>query len=277
MAEIELKLKWPITALNGGLFISRGVGSHPVRVIDSYELIVVRSGVLEMFEGQERFRVVPGTALLLWPGRRHGGQAPYPSDLSFYWLHFTVTGNHAVARSGLPNVRVPQVSLVPDSARLYELCSRFLDEQVTRGRGPENAVLTLWLLMILAELGQGRGGRRVREPHPLAARVRERIQIEAFSPQCTTHRLAATLQCNPDYLGRIFKASYGRSITAQIQSLRMQRARRLLVETRMGVKEIAQDCGMNDMAFFRSVFKHHMGTTPAAFRRLHGHIHLNTE
>lgn len=32
----------PVLAANGGLFVSRGIGTHPQRVIDSFELIYVR-------------------------------------------------------------------------------------------------------------------------------------------------------------------------------------------------------------------------------------------
>ncbi len=276
--QLEFPLKFPVEALNGGVFISRGVGSHPVRVIDSHELIVVRSGVLEMFEDEEQFRAGPGTTLMLQPGHRHGGAAPYPPDLSFYWFHFLLKGQRRLTdRIGQDRVFIPRLTIVPDAERLSELCTRFLDEQETRGAGPGNLHLNLWLLMILADLFRGRPSGEAPLPHPLAAKARQRIEVEAFSPQCTSWRLAEELRCNPDYLGRVFKASYGRSMTEMIQAIRMRRARHLLIATRLGMKEIAQDCGMGDPAFFRKLFKIHTGTTPGTFRRLHGLVHVNTE
>ena len=49
---VELSLLDPIEALNGGLFISPGYGTHPTRTLDSFEIIFVTDGVLKMFEGE---------------------------------------------------------------------------------------------------------------------------------------------------------------------------------------------------------------------------------
>ncbi len=96
---LELSPALPLRALNAGLFVSRGQGTHVTRTIDTHELIFVRSGVLGMFEEARRFEVREGEALHLWPGRKHGGTAPYPADLSFYWLHFR-TEEHAARAPG---------------------------------------------------------------------------------------------------------------------------------------------------------------------------------
>ena len=87
---LKIKGSLPVVPQNAGLFISRGEGIHPTRVIGSYELIFVRQGRLGMFEGRRRFELGAGQTLLLWPGRKHGGTIPYPRDLSFYWIHFTL-------------------------------------------------------------------------------------------------------------------------------------------------------------------------------------------
>ena len=84
--------------ISAGRFISRGKGRHITRVIDSYELILVVSGVLEMFEESRRFRVAAGEYLVLSPGRRHGGIGAYGADLSFFWCHFLARSEAGKAR-----------------------------------------------------------------------------------------------------------------------------------------------------------------------------------
>ena len=78
---------------NGGRFISRGRGQHPTRRIDSDELIYVLRGELAIFEEKQSFRVAAGEWLFLRRGRRHGGLALYPRNLSFFWLHFRALDN----------------------------------------------------------------------------------------------------------------------------------------------------------------------------------------
>jgi hypothetical protein len=81
--SLEIPVPLELLASNGGLFVSRGIGTHPTRVITTFELIFVKSGVLGIREGDTHFEVQPNETLLLWPGREHGGTAPYPRDLRF--------------------------------------------------------------------------------------------------------------------------------------------------------------------------------------------------
>ena len=54
---LELSMSLPIKVQNGGLFISRGVGSHPARQLQSWEIIFVEKGTLTIREGQTVFCV----------------------------------------------------------------------------------------------------------------------------------------------------------------------------------------------------------------------------
>ncbi|HEX2907321.1 MAG TPA: AraC family ligand binding domain-containing protein, partial [Phototrophicaceae bacterium] len=83
-----LPIVCPITAQNAGLFISRGKGPHPTRVIDSHEIIFIKQGQLDMWEENCTFQVKAGQTLHLWPGRQHGGLTPMAANLKFYWIHF---------------------------------------------------------------------------------------------------------------------------------------------------------------------------------------------
>src|ERR1700726_2380732 len=79
---------WKFEACNAGLFVSPAHGIHPERVIDSYELILVRTGTLVLGEEATVFALEQGDTLILWPGRVHRGVAPYAANTSFYWVHF---------------------------------------------------------------------------------------------------------------------------------------------------------------------------------------------
>ena len=108
-----------------GLFISSGKGTHPDRVLNDFELIVVRRGTLSICENDVRFEVGPGQALILYPGRRHCGAAPFAPDLSFYWIHWVFS-----AQAGSENsVSVAQLSTVQRPHYVAELFHRFLDDR----------------------------------------------------------------------------------------------------------------------------------------------------
>ena len=114
-----------IEPLNGGLFVSPGFGIHARRIIDSYELIFVTQGRLDIFEGERTFHLVRNQTLLLYPGIHHGGLLPYTDDVNFYWAHFRLRA--AVCSDTI--LTVPKVASVRDPEGLTELFCRFISDQ----------------------------------------------------------------------------------------------------------------------------------------------------
>jgi AraC family transcriptional regulator len=66
---------------------------------------------------------------------------------------------------------------------------------------------------------------------------------------------------------RRFRESFGRTPHAYIIERRIDRARRLLTQGCMPIKEVALACGFADQAHMTRAFRMHLNTTPAALRR----------
>lgn len=269
--ELRLSGRLPLRAQNAGLFVSRGVGRHPDRVIDSHELIFVRKGTLSIFEETRRFEVGAGEALLLRPGRRHGGEAEYPRDLSFYWIHFSLAKTAAGGRTlGV----VPQYGPVARPDRLAELFHRFLDDQETGRLDPAEAALLT--LLMLREAGDRRPAQAADGAATLAARA-HRFILAHFHEPVATDAIARALRCNPDYLGRAFRIAAGKTLTEALHECRLRKARALLLDGERNVDEVARACGFADPGYFRRLFRRREGVTPRAFRQQAVRLHLNTE
>jgi AraC family transcriptional regulator len=65
---------------------------------------------------------------------------------------------------------------------------------------------------------------------------------------------------------RHFRESFGRTPHAYVIERRIDRARRLLAESALPIKEIASLCGFADQAHMTRMFQTHLHTTPAALR-----------
>lgn len=68
------------------------------------------------------------------------------------------------------------------------------------------------------------------------------------------------------YLSTLFKQQTGMSFSEYLQTKRLQKARRLLVESRLKVYEIATRCGYPNTKYFISLFSRIVGLTPTEFR-----------
>jgi AraC-like DNA-binding protein len=268
-----------IEALNAGLFVSPGFGTHAVRVIDSWELLFVTQGRLDLFEGDRPLHVLSNQALLLCPGIRHGGLLPYTPDVNFYWAHF----RPRVFRSAPVTLGVPKVAEVRDPDGLTELFCRFISDQESGTLDPCSAGQLIALM--LATLGETRGGKRPGRAGPapvpgsraeLVAAVHRYIDSE-YQKSISTSAVARALDYNPDYLERVFHGREGISIVDAIHRKRVGMARVALHhDVRRNINEIGLECGYADLGYFRRMFKRITGLTPREFRSLYARTHINT-
>jgi AraC-like DNA-binding protein len=271
---IPFTVSTPLEALNGGLFVSPGFGTHAVRVIDSYELIFVTQGHLDMFEDQRRFHLERNQALVLRPGLRHGGLLPYAADVNFYWVHFRVLPEGPCDIT----LAVPRVATVGNPEALSELFRRFISDQESGILDPLSAshLVALMVCMISEEKEETRSFATRGEQASLADAVHRYIEANYARP-ITTSAIARDLHYNADYMERVFRGRWRMSIIDALHQKRIGMARASLNgEPGKNVNEIAFECGYTDPGYFRRMFKRLTGLTPREFRTLYARTHINT-
>ncbi|POT55598.1 AraC family transcriptional regulator [Citrobacter amalonaticus] len=270
---LELSMTLPIKVQNGGLFISRGVGRHPARRLESWEIIFVEKGRLTIQEEDHVFCVEAGESLLLWPRRRHIGVEDFPSDLRFYWLHFEVKAPDSDPR-WLTHLSVPQHTRVADPQALIALFRQFMSEQEKLQRSPALEFIVLLILQQLTctdpqnENAEDPGG-------SLAWKAQQLIRTQYHLP-LSTGLLAKELHCNVDYLGRVYRRVFHLTLTEAIHRQRVREAEKLLISDARSLKEVAELCGFNDVGYFRQIFRKHTGLTPAVWKRRYCKEHINS-
>jgi len=267
---LSFDLAGEVEAFNSGLFVSPGYGTHATRVINSYELIFVTQGCLDLFEGEVKYHLERNQTLLLYPGRSHGGSAPYSPDANFYWVHFQIGGRTA----GDSPIRIPKVATVFDPEFLTELFCRFISDQESGTLDP--LVATHLVTLMLCETGEAVEPSPVRQGSSLAGLIQTYID-ENYRRAITTSLIARDLLYNSDYLERVYHRQTGMSILDALHFKRIATARALLRnEGRKNINEVAFACGYTDPGYFRRMFKRLTGLTPKQFRSLYSRTHINT-
>jgi AraC-like DNA-binding protein len=115
-----------------------------------------------------------------------------------------------------------------------------------------------------AELSGDQPGQRAADR--LAAAFTALLERD-FRKGRTVADYAAALGVTATHLSRSCKETSGRPASALLQDRVHYEARRLLRETRMPVKDVAQSLGFRSAAYFTRAFQHQTGQTPTAFRR----------
>ncbi len=91
----------------------------------------------------------------------------------------------------------------------------------------------------------------------IAAHIQEPISV---------NDVAAAVNSSRRTLERRFLEAAGRRVFAEIRRLRIERARRLLVDTDMPVKQVAHAAGFRTSVQMYQVFRHFVHAAPSAFR-----------
>lgn len=79
-------------------------------------------------------------------------------------------------------------------------------------------------------------------------------------------RLAAYAGYSPYHFTRLFKAQMGLSPLYYVSSLRLQRAKELLLNTNLNIRDIGLEIGQQSLGTFTTRFTERVGVTPASFR-----------
>ncbi|MFB3160161.1 response regulator [Neobacillus sp. 179-J 1A1 HS] len=93
--------------------------------------------------------------------------------------------------------------------------------------------------------------------------------VNHISEEISMDDIAQNVHLNPDYLTRIFKKEVGVSISRYIINLKMDIAKRLLIETDKSIGEIAVGVGYFNYSSFNRIFTKMVNMSPQQFKILH--------
>ena len=112
----------------------------------------------------------------------------------------------------------------------------------------------------LPELGNG-----IRAPS-LAARVKFYLDAK-YTEKLRIDELAARFGVHPNHLSRLFRERYHTSPKQYLQTLKLEKAARMLTETDVPVALVAESLGFDDQHAFSKLFKKYWGIPPLAYRK----------
>jgi two-component system response regulator YesN len=109
---------------------------------------------------------------------------------------------------------------------------------------------------------------KISHKRKLIAEVKKFID-ENYHKQITLSDAADVVFINPSYLSRLFSEVDGGVFTDYVAKVRIEAAKKLLVDRKYKVYEIAEKVGYRSFKYFLRVFKEREGITPAQYRAKH--------
>lgn len=93
----------------------------------------------------------------------------------------------------------------------------------------------------------------------------KRLVRELGPEKVTIQDIAQDLKLSAGHLGRVYSRTTGHTLEEYLIRQRLEMSRRLLLDPRLHVSEVADRCGFCNPAYFASVFKKYMHCTPRAY------------
>ena len=255
----------------------RSIAYEPVYALadhtpDHSELIHVIDGRLRLRFGGRRYAAGPGDTLLA-PGHiPHRDFFDLAEGLDVLLVHFrwdgeeafsaTVTNDDLLALS--PETRA-EASRVFDAMR-SDYGGDALDHAVAAAR------VHCLLLLFLRDVQR----RRTAAPEAVRAgeTSRKRLVAEAkkyvethYAEPTSLEQIAAALRTSPFHLSRVFGQESDFSLFGYLASVRLTKARQLLLEESLSVAEVAYAVGYASPNYFAKVFRRAFGIPPSQARR----------
>lgn len=101
----------------------------------------------------------------------------------------------------------------------------------------------------------------------VALQAQEYIHANFSDPMIGLYSISDTLGISNTYLSTVFKKNYGTGVAQYINLLRIEKAKKLILNTELSVKEIASLVGFSSDVTFIRVFKQFENTTPGKFKK----------
>ena len=94
-----------------------------------------------------------------------------------------------------------------------------------------------------------------------------RFMQEHLAEEISLSVLSEEFHMNPQYISQLFKNEIGVGFLAYLTSIRIEKAKKLLLSTSLSIGEVAEQSGYGDYRVFTKVFKKSEGITPSQYRR----------
>ncbi len=237
------------------------------RILDSFALVYISSG-RGKFESKPKFSAViePGDAFLLFPGVWHR----YAPDAETGWHEHWIGFDGDLVRRWLKHKFIsPQKPVVKIHAEdVVQLTFSQMMQSVRANRSALQQILAgatanLIGLYYSAKQTSPAAG-------PLNASAIElainRLQND-FAQPLDMKLLARELGVSYSWFRSHFAAHTGLSPHQYLLELRLVRARNLIAETELTVKEIAAQTGFDDEHYFSRLFRQKLNFTPSQWRQ----------
>jgi len=235
------------------------------RVLNEYQLIYVTAGSGWFESDGGEYAVVAGTIILLFPGERHRYRPSGATGWDEYWIGFKgKIMDDLVGRNFFsPNHPCIHLGINEHAFNLFNL----IIEGSKREEEGYQAQISGATLHLLGTIHAGNRGNLIEDQKQLDIICKARLLfVSNINNEFSPEQAAKELMIGYSNFRKLFKTYTGISPGQYYIQLKIEKAKKLLCNPAIPVKEIAYELRFESHFYFSKLFKEKTGLTPTAFR-----------
>jgi len=236
------------------------------RILSEYQIVYVSKGKGTFkSESTKKINISKGQAIILFPGQWHTYCPLKESGWNEYYIGFEGEIIDNIVNNGFisPLSQVLNVGVSEDLVNLFSTAMRVAKEDKTAAQ-QNLAGIAFNILGSILSMAQNKNF----ETKDTAQKIERAkvIMLENIHKDIDIQEIANNLGISYSLFRKEFKEYTGYAPSQYFQELKLRKAKELLAETNLSVKEISYELDFNSYEYFLSFFKKKVGVTPIEYR-----------
>ena len=240
------------------------------RTLNEYQLLYITEGKGSFFcNTLGRTKCIPierGMMFLLFPGEWHTYFPDKQTGWKEYWIGFNGVFIENLIREGFFSKEKPVLN-VNIHENMVNLYNEAIEASVAQGSGFQQVLAGIVDRLLSMTYYYDRNF-QFQESDTANKIGQAKVMINDDFMTITPEEIATKLCLSYSSFRKTFKEYTGFSPARFINEVRMSKAKELLTNTSMSIKEIAYNVGYNNHDYFFTAFRHMTGQTPAKYRSI---------
>jgi AraC-like DNA-binding protein len=241
---------------SSGCYKARSNGFYKEPAPECFELIFVARGEIRIAGGEKNTTLTENDIFIIPPYSEKGLLSSEDTDTIAYWCQFTASD---ISRVGITELS----DRIENAVWLRDI----FDRLVLWADSPERPAYWMDLMTSLLLVETACAQKGIGQKDKGIVRQTGEWLEENISASTTVEDIADSLGYDKDYLNKIFRKAKNVNLKAYINSLKIRKAKDLLMHSEFTIQKIAEMMGFESSNLFIKFFKYHMKITPSEFRK----------